>query len=178
MLCGTVLLCDSLTRCFRADMYQKDRFGHPRPHTPPPPPPCPKNCTATCKTDAIPCANCTACGYCANPGGRLVHGPDPGEMYPYFGNPCHRQSDCRQCTLDNTCTCTSIVSPAGEQRSCCKANGGHNHGGQEFSFGVSLDPERPGTEGGVFVSATMRCLLRQESRQIGLQAHRCLNLPC
>ena len=97
-----------------------------------------------------------------------------------------------------------MVSPAGEQRSCCKANGGHDHGGKgevlesngvffrarylsngknklticqdrlgthrrrtfaftqeslpqrcayvEYSFGVALDPELPGTEGGVFQS--------------------------
>lgn len=138
--------------------YQKDRLGHrathpPTPAPPPPlPPPCPTNCTSACKTDSSSCANCTACGYCANPGGRLVHGPDPGEIYPYYGNPCGRQSDCRQCTLDHTCTCTPIVSPAGQQRHCCKANGGHSHGGQEYSFEVALDPSLPGTEGGVFES--------------------------
>ena len=81
-----------------------------------------------------------------------MHGSEPGEVYPYFGNPCHQQSDCRQCTLDHTCTCTAIVSLAGQQRSCCKANGGHEHGGLEYSFGVALDPEYPGTEGGVLHS--------------------------
>lgn len=135
---------------------QKDRFA-PNPPAPPPlpvppPPPCPTNCTAFCHTNSVPCANCTACGYCANPGGRIVHGPDQGEIYPYYGNPCHQQSDCRQCALDRTCTCTAIVSPAGQERSCCKANGGHDHGGQEYSFGVPLDPRLPGTEGGVFQS--------------------------
>eukprot|EP01052_Picozoa_sp_SAG31_P031335 SAG31_NODE_3309_length_4436_cov_37.693106_4_plen_488_part_00 len=136
--------------------YQRDRFGqqhlHPPPPSPHPPPPCPSNCTASCKIDASECANCTACGYCMNPGGRLVHGSNPGEVYPYFGNPCQRQSDCRQCTLDHTCTCSAIVSPAGESRSCCKANSAQDHGGERYSFGVALDPELPGTEGGVLES--------------------------
>ena len=44
------------------------------------------------------------------------------------------------------------MSPAGEQRSCCKANGRGVPGGQEYGFGVALDPERPGTEGAVFQS--------------------------
>ena len=44
------------------------------------------------------------------------------------------------------------MSPAGQQRSCCKANGGHDHGGEEYSFGVALDPDLPGTEGSVFQS--------------------------
>ena len=92
---------------------QKDRFGHSHPLPPPPPPPappppappCPLNCTATCRDDSTPCANCTSCGYCENPGGRIVH-QTPTEIYPYFGAPCHQQSDCRQCTLDHACTCT------------------------------------------------------------------------
>lgn len=80
----------------------------PTPAPPPPPGPCPSWCTG--------CQGGVEC--CANPGGRLVHGPDKGEVYPYYGKPCVQQSDCGKCTLDGTCICGTIASNL--SASCCK----------------------------------------------------------
>jgi hypothetical protein len=73
--------------------------GVPTPSPPPPPPgiPCPP--PPQCTT----CGNRTHC--CPNPGNKFHHGPDSGEVYPYFGMPCDQQSDCAQCTCFLRPTC-------------------------------------------------------------------------
>ena len=83
---------------------------------PPPPGPCPSWCTgcnAAAEGETLEC--------CANPGGRQVHGPNKGEVYPYFGKPCTQQSDCGQCTVDRKCICGRIA--IGGSASCCKPLG-------------------------------------------------------
>lgn len=75
---------------------------------------CPSWCTTCCE---IPSSNCSCC---ANPGGKRHFGPDPGEVYPYFGKPCNQQSDCGQCTVDGTCTCKATQ--AGSLTKCCFKN--------------------------------------------------------
>jgi len=50
----------------------------------------------------------------------MHHGPDKGEVYPYYGLPCSQQSDCSQCALDGTCTCEQIA--AGSAYKCCRPN--------------------------------------------------------
>ena len=85
-------------------------FAPPKPAVPPEP--CPSNCSASvCPPESL---------CCANPGGRLVRGPDPGEVYPYYGKPCRRQSDCAKCTLDGTCVCTPTPGQVPPMTGCCK----------------------------------------------------------
>lgn len=126
----------------------------PPPAGPPPAPPgpCPTWCTG-CSDDSgdspspDPAKVC-----CANPGGRQVHGPNKGEVYPYFGKPCGEQSDCGQCTLDNACICTKIGSAS--NASCCMPRESHQmsnvtgfatvalsregHAGREHDCGAQL----------------------------------------
>ena len=87
---------------------------HPPPPPTPPPAPCPASCTGCGCSPTGPCGPC-----CANPGGRIVHGPDPAEVYPYYGKPCGQQSDCGQCTLDHACTCLPVTA-APDSPKCCK----------------------------------------------------------
>ena len=89
----------------------------PPPPAPPPAPPspCPPSCTG-CTSGS--CSK--GCTCCANPGGRQVHGPNPGEVYPYFGKPCVQQSDCGQCALDDTCTCLPVSTTVPGGARCCK----------------------------------------------------------
>ena len=87
----------------------------PTPAPPPPPGPCPSWCKG-CQGGGVEC--------CANPGGRLVHGPDRGEVYPYYGKPCVQQSDCGKCASDGTCICGKIASNL--SASCCKSAKGIN----------------------------------------------------
>ena len=82
--------------------------------TPPHTERCPKSCGTYCCGGNVDCNLC-----CANPGDRMVHGPNPGEVYPYYGKPCVQQSDCGQCTLDHTCVCTQTNSAS--NTSCCVA---------------------------------------------------------
>jgi hypothetical protein len=84
--------------------------------------PCPANCTGTkssgagCGPQGVKC--------CANPGGRFIRGPNPHEIYPYYGKPCRQQSDCGQCTLDGECTCEPIVGQPPPFTGCCKPRAG------------------------------------------------------
>eukprot|EP00035_Acanthoeca_spectabilis_P039477 m.62578 g.62578 ORF g.62578 m.62578 type:complete len:884 (+) comp9617_c0_seq3:22-2673(+) len=87
-------------------------FAPPQDNPLTPPGPCPSNCTV-CPAGAL---------CCANPGNKFVRGPDPGEVYPYYGKPCTQQSDCSQCTLDKTCTCTPVKGDGGNMTGCCRAN--------------------------------------------------------
>lgn len=57
---------------------------------------------------------------CPNPGGKVHHGPLPGESYPYFGLDCSADgvSDCGQCAVDKTCLCcANVVNLTGPN--CC-----------------------------------------------------------
>eukprot|EP01052_Picozoa_sp_SAG31_P005807 SAG31_NODE_260_length_18915_cov_3.432823_10_plen_203_part_00 len=72
---------------------------------------CPPNCSENCGgPHGVLCCN--------NPGGRWHQGPK-GEQYPYFGRPCSRQSDCGQCAVDATCTCTTIAGQPKPMIGCC-----------------------------------------------------------
>eukprot|EP01048_Picozoa_sp_COSAG05_P010760 COSAG05_NODE_968_length_6393_cov_22.036066_1_plen_698_part_10 len=71
-----------------------------------------------------PCYNCTSpclrgqkC--CANPGGKIHSGPQPGEMYPYYGKPCKQDSDCAQCVIDGTCSCVRASGQRAPATGCC-----------------------------------------------------------
>jgi hypothetical protein len=89
---------------------------------PPKPQPGPELCPSNCSV----CPNGTLC--CANPGGRLVHGPDKGEVYPYYGMPCARQSDCSKCTVDGTCECTPTPGQLPPMTGCCQKKGAFDDG--------------------------------------------------
>ena len=41
------------------------------------------------------------------------------DRYPYYGKPCKRQSDCAQCTLDGTCTCSPNPGQHPPFTGCC-----------------------------------------------------------
>eukprot|EP01079_Euglenida_sp_SAG-EU17-18_P007468 gene7468-1334_t len=98
-------------------------FTLPSGNQPPQPPwPLPPNVTSCPAYCGDSCCSSTACppnvGCCANPGNATHSGPNHGEVYPYYGKPCSQQSDCGQCTLDGTCTCTQTSNNS----KCCLAN--------------------------------------------------------